>query len=79
MTRPCDDIWEFFIGNAPQHAIAHQAIRYPALLEIPGEISSLYCYILLRLAQIAAGYFAYHAVPTNSRAIAAFRYQVTTL
>ena len=31
------------------------------------------------LAQIVAGYFAYHAVPTNSRAIAAFRYHVTIL
>jgi RNA-directed DNA polymerase len=31
------------------------------------------------LAQIVAGYFAYHAVPTNSRAIAAFRYHITIL
>jgi RNA-directed DNA polymerase len=31
------------------------------------------------LAQVVAGYFAYHAVPTNSRAIAAFRYHVVTL
>jgi RNA-directed DNA polymerase len=31
------------------------------------------------LAQIVAGYFAYHAVPTNSRAIAAFRYHVLIL
>jgi hypothetical protein len=31
------------------------------------------------LGQIVAGYFAYHAVPTNSAAIAAFRYHVTIL
>jgi RNA-directed DNA polymerase len=31
------------------------------------------------LAQIVAGYFAYHAVPTNSAAIAAFRYHVLIL
>ena len=31
------------------------------------------------LAQVVAGYFAYHAVPTNSRAIAAFRYHVVIL
>src|SRR5215471_8082491 len=31
------------------------------------------------LAQVVAGYFAYHAVPTNSRAIAAFRYHVVVL
>jgi RNA-directed DNA polymerase len=31
------------------------------------------------LGQIVAGYFAYHAVPTNSAAIGAFRYQVTVL
>ena len=28
------------------------------------------------LAQIVAGYFAYHAVPTNSPALSAFRYHV---
>jgi RNA-directed DNA polymerase len=31
------------------------------------------------LAQVVAGYFAYHAVPTNSPAIAAFRYHVVIL
>src|SRR5271163_4616114 len=31
------------------------------------------------LAQIVAGYFAYHAVPTNGTAIAAFRYHVVIL
>jgi len=31
------------------------------------------------LAQVVAGYFAYHAVPTNSRATAAFRYHVVNL
>ena len=31
------------------------------------------------LGQIVAGYFAYHAVSTNSAAIAAFRYHVTIL
>src|SRR6516165_3564056 len=31
------------------------------------------------LGQIVAGYFAYHAVPTNSAAIGAFRYYVTVL
>ena len=31
------------------------------------------------LGQVVAGYFAYHAVPTNSAAIAAFRYHVTVL
>ncbi len=31
------------------------------------------------LRQVVAGYFAYHAVPTNSRALAAFRYYVTNL
>jgi RNA-directed DNA polymerase len=31
------------------------------------------------LAQVVAGYFAYHAVPTNSPAIAAFRYHVLVL
>ncbi len=31
------------------------------------------------LAQVVAGYFAYHAVPTNSPAIGAFRYHVTVL
>src|SRR5690242_6770068 len=31
------------------------------------------------LAQIVAGYFAYHAVPTNSPALSAFRYHVMTL
>jgi RNA-directed DNA polymerase len=31
------------------------------------------------LAQIVRGYFAYHAVPTNSRALLAFRYHVTDL
>jgi RNA-directed DNA polymerase len=31
------------------------------------------------LAQVVAGYFAYHAVPTNGPAIGAFRYYVTVL
>jgi RNA-directed DNA polymerase len=31
------------------------------------------------LAQIVAGYFAYHAVPTNSPALYAFRYHVAVL
>ncbi len=31
------------------------------------------------LGQIVAGYFAYHAVPTNSAAIGAFRYHITVL
>jgi len=31
------------------------------------------------LAQVVAGYLAYHAVPTNSRAIGAFRYHVVVL
>jgi hypothetical protein len=31
------------------------------------------------LAQVVAGYFAYHAVPTNSSALAAFRYHVLVL
>ena len=31
------------------------------------------------LTQVAAGYFAYHAVPTNSPALAAFRYHVVVL
>jgi len=31
------------------------------------------------LAQIVAGYFAYHAVPTNSAAVAAFHYHVVIL
>jgi RNA-directed DNA polymerase len=31
------------------------------------------------LAQIVAGYFAYHAVPTNSPALSAFRYHVVIL
>jgi RNA-directed DNA polymerase len=31
------------------------------------------------LAQVVAGYFAYHAVPTNSPAISAFRYHVAVL
>jgi RNA-directed DNA polymerase len=31
------------------------------------------------LAQIVAGYFAYHAVPTNSPALSAFRYHVVNL
>jgi RNA-directed DNA polymerase len=31
------------------------------------------------LAQVVAGYFAYHAVPTNSSAIGAFRYHVMVL
>jgi RNA-directed DNA polymerase len=31
------------------------------------------------LRQVVRGYFAYHAVPTNSRALAAFRYHVTNL
>ena len=31
------------------------------------------------LKQVVSGYFAYHAVPTNSRALGAFRYHVTEL
>jgi RNA-directed DNA polymerase len=31
------------------------------------------------LRQVVRGYFAYHAVPTNSRALGAFRYHVTDL
>ena len=31
------------------------------------------------LSQVVAGFFAYHAVPTNSPAIGAFRYHVTVL
>jgi RNA-directed DNA polymerase len=31
------------------------------------------------LRQVVTGYFAYHAVPTNSRALGAFRYHVTVL
>ena len=31
------------------------------------------------LARVVAGYFAYHAVPTNSPALSAFRYHVVTL
>ncbi|MDW3689216.1 group II intron reverse transcriptase/maturase [Cupriavidus sp. CV2] len=31
------------------------------------------------LRQVVRGYFAYHAVPTNSRALVAFRYHVTNL
>src|ERR1700687_4086700 len=31
------------------------------------------------LGQVVAGYFAYHAVPTNSAAIGAFRYRITVL
>jgi RNA-directed DNA polymerase len=31
------------------------------------------------LAQVVAGYFAYHAVPTNIRSIAAFRYHIVNL
>src|SRR4051795_1623166 len=31
------------------------------------------------LKQVVAGYFAYHAMPTNIRALATFRYQVTGL
>jgi RNA-directed DNA polymerase len=31
------------------------------------------------LKQVVAGYFAYHAVPTNSKALAAFRYHVVNL
>lgn len=31
------------------------------------------------LKQVVQGYFAYHAVPTNSRALGAFRYHVTDL
>ena len=30
------------------------------------------------LAQVVRGYFAYHAVPTNARRLAAFRYQLCT-
>ena len=31
------------------------------------------------LKQVVTGYFAYHAVPTNGRALDAFRYHVTDL
>jgi group II intron reverse transcriptase/maturase len=31
------------------------------------------------LTQVVRGYFAYHAVPTNARSLAAFRYHVTVL
>ncbi len=31
------------------------------------------------LGQVTRGFFAYHAVPTNSRALAAFRYHVSVL
>jgi hypothetical protein len=31
------------------------------------------------LAQVVQGYFAYHAVPTNSRSLGAFRYHVSEL
>ena len=31
------------------------------------------------LRQVVAGFFAYHAVPTNGRALGAFRYHVTNL
>ena len=31
------------------------------------------------LRQVVAGFFAYHAVPTNSRALRAFRHHVTNL
>jgi hypothetical protein len=31
------------------------------------------------LARVVAGYFAYHAVPTNSPVLSAFRYHVVTL
>ena len=31
------------------------------------------------LAQVVRGYFAYHAVPTNSRSLSAFRFHVTNL
>ena len=31
------------------------------------------------LKQVVTGYFAYHAVPTNSRALATFRYHVINL
>ena len=31
------------------------------------------------LRQVVRGYFAYHAVPTNSRALRAFRYHVVDL
>jgi hypothetical protein len=31
------------------------------------------------LAQVVAGYFAYHAVPTNSPALSAFRYHAATM
>ena len=31
------------------------------------------------LRTVVTGYFAYHAVPTNSRALGAFRYHVTNL
>ena len=30
------------------------------------------------LKQVVTGYFAYHAVPTNSRALDVFRHHVTT-
>ena len=32
-----------------------------------------------RLGAVVRGFFAYHAVPTNSRALGAFRYHVTKL
>jgi hypothetical protein len=31
------------------------------------------------LRQVVSGFFAYHAVPTNSAALSAFRYRVTDL
>ena len=31
------------------------------------------------LRQVVSGFFAYHAVPTNGRALMAFRYHVTDL
>ena len=31
------------------------------------------------LRQVVTGFFAYHAVPTNSRALSAFRHHVTDL
>jgi hypothetical protein len=31
------------------------------------------------LKQVVTGFFAYHAVPTNSAALSAFRYHVTCL
>jgi len=34
---------------------------------------------MLVWVQVVAGYFAYRAVPTNSRAVAAFRYHIVTL